>query len=607
MTKPLAPWLLFGIAALAAGPTSAQGRCRADEMRTLARTLPDRITCQIAAPTDACPQPVPACAEGVVADVAELLFPSDPGAVHEATGRQVRCQVGAARAAARFLGLRLADRGAGRRAARRAVRMVRDVVEACHDTRVGSRLPRFGGACASLLEPGLDLPARALGRCLRASLEGLVDRAAPVALRPNVVLVLTDDQRPETLDTMPTIDRLASQGVRFENAFATTAVCTPSRASIYSGLYAHHHGSFGNAQAFDDSDTLAPWLSEQGYATGFFGKYRNDTVPGSYVPPGWSEWQAFGEAPDGPLACPAEGRCYFDYMLNENGVLESYGSREDEYSTDLLADRVLAFIDENAGAPFLAVYAPIAAHVPVEPAPRHVGTFADLAPWRPASWGIADPLQPVWVAFAAHAFGPAQMQDLDLRRQREIESLQAVDEAVDHILADLERRGLRDNTLVIFTSDHGIHWGEHGWTSKLAAYEESIRVPFVVSHPARTPVGSVRPELVLNIDIAPSIADAAGATPGPVDGASFLPLLAGPAPWRQDLLVENFIDFVVRPNVAVRTTRWKYIETTAPNGVVEELYDLEADPDELHNLAFDADHRVVRALLRQRLTVLLAQ
>ncbi|MBW1686164.1 MAG: sulfatase-like hydrolase/transferase, partial [Deltaproteobacteria bacterium] len=158
------------------------------------------------------------------------------------------------------------DRDRGRRRAAYASQFVERVANACEGVVVGKELPSFGGACAELLAPGEPVPATLLAHCLRASLERIIDDAAPEPLRPNVVLVLTDDQRPETLEFLPEIDRLADQGVLFTNAFATTSICTPSRASIYSGQYAHNHGSKTNNQVFDDSDTLAPWMSEAGYA-----------------------------------------------------------------------------------------------------------------------------------------------------------------------------------------------------------------------------------------------------------------------------------------------------------------------------------------------------
>jgi N-acetylglucosamine-6-sulfatase len=604
------PGLLFAlailVAAAAARPALAD-ECRGDLLE-LQRGLRESIRCEqkTLRRHGRCAPRLSTCTAEAAAPIVDLLFgEASVGAAREASRKQLSCQLGVAHASRRYLETRIRDRRAGRRRARGAAILLDRIEDRCGGVRAGTTLPRFGAPCDALIGVNEEIPADELGRCLRASLERIVDDAAPKPLAPNIVLVLTDDQRPETLDFMPAIDRLAAEGIVFENAFATTSVCTPSRASIFSGLYAHHHGSTSNRQDFDDSDTLAPWLSARGYRTGFFGKYRNDTVPAPHVPPGWDEWQAFTDVPDAPPACPGGGNCFYDYALNENGELVFYGSDEESYSTDLLAGRVEDFIETNDDVPFFAVYSPTAPHLPATPAPRHAGLYADLEPWRPPSWDAgALSTKPSWVRFARFLFGVPQKQETDNRRIREIESLLAVDEALASLLDTLERRGLRDHTIVLFTSDHGIHWGEHGWTSKLTSYEESIRIPFLLSYPLRAPLPEVRSEMVLTIDIAPTLAEATGADTARVDGESLMGLLDGDATWRGSFLVENFIDFVARPSTAVRTERWKYIETSDTEGVVEELYDLAVDPYELENLAFDPTYQIPRALLARRLAEL---
>ncbi len=527
-----------------------------------------------------------------------------------------RCQQAIDQAAPVYRESRRVDGWRGRRASSKAPAFARFVEKACRGVVASEDLPQTGEVCDELIETGSEVPARGLALCLRATLEQHLQDAAATAHRPNVVLVLTDDQRADTLDFMPTVDRLAREGVRFRNAFVTTSLCTPSRASLYSGLYAHNHGSTINQQVFDDSNTLAPWLAAAGYATGFFGKYRNDTVRSTHVPPGWSEWQAFTDPPDETPGCPGGGglRCYFGYTLNENGSFVAYGDREADYSTDVLADRARDFIRVNAERPFLAVLAPAAPHVPATPAARHRGTLADLAPWRPASFGRAlSPGTPGWLR-GFLAFGEAFVSALDAGRIAELETLSAVDDAVASLLDELERLGIADQTLFVFTSDHGTHWGEHGWVSKLTAYEESIRVPLVVRYPVRAPLPQQRDEMVLNIDIAPSIADAAGAATARVDGESFLPLIDGDVDGDGDglgravFLVENPAGLVERANVAIRTRQWKYIRTLPSIGpAFEEIYDLEADPQELDNLARDPAIASTRDALRQVLGGLLPQ
>ena len=599
--------LLLVLLSFFALEAQAQDRARCDEGELLANrsAVKRALICEgdvLLGKAESCPRPESPCLAAMTDDLADLLL-------GDSTSLDV-CQNQALWVGAGYVDRRMAERAFGRRGARAAVAMAEKVAAAC-DGALASDEVDFGGRCGALVSPGESIPGRALAECLRASIEGIVDDAAPEPLRPNVVLIVTDDQRADTVPYMPELDRLAAQGVRFENGFVTTAVCTPSRVSILTGQYVHNHGALGNFQTnFDDSDTLAPWMSRAGYTTGFFGKYRNDTVRGSHVPPGWDDWHAFNDPPGLPTKCPAGGGCFNDYWLNENGELVFYGDDEGSYSTDVLARRLVEFIEASAGEPFLAVYAPAAPHGPATPAVRHAGSFAHLEPWRPPSFGWFF-RQPQWLFLPHSRFDAETAAVIDGARIRQIESLQALDEAVGDVVDTLEHLGVRDNTLVLYTSDHGLHWGEHSWRSKLTPYEESIRVPFVASYPVASPVAQERSEMVLNIDLAPTIAQLAGAETAPVDGESLVPLLEGGAPgdvgWRSSFLIENFLTFVVRPSSGVRTGRWKYVETDAGAGVTTELYDLASDPYELHNLAFDPDHQVVQVLLARRLAELRAE
>jgi len=323
------------------------------------------------------------------------------------------------------------------------------------------------------------------------------------------------------------------------------------------------------------------------------------------VPPGWDAWQTFVQDGDQP----GSDAVYYDYTLNENGTLIPYGHADADYSTDLLKKRTLRFITANAALPFFVVYAPFAPHEPAIPAARHAGRFASLPPWRPPSYDEADVSdKPDWVKFMAHIPTPAGNVQTDVLRQHQLEALLAVDEAVAALLAQLEALGLTDDTLVVFTSDNGFMWGEHWWWSKWAAYEESIRVPLVIRWPGHMPVAVSRPELALNIDLAPTFAEAAGVpVPPTVDGQSLLPALDGTGTtWRDDFVTEAWGAIIVPPYVALRTTRWKLIRDTVRQGIAEELYDLSIDPYELDNLAQDPAFAEVRATLSTRLDELLA-
>ncbi len=441
---------------------------------------------------------------------------------------------------------------------------------------------------------------------MRGALERIVDDVSPTALRPNIVLILTDDQRADTLGYMPaTFERLAGQGLVFRNAFATTPSCSPSRVSIYTGLLARRHGVTGNGlePLFDPTDTIATTLSAAGYVNGFFGKYLNGAEElGLPPPPGWNDWNVF---------LRSSGGSYFDSQLNENGVVRTLPGGQ--YSTDVMGRRAVEFIRRNAAEQFFVVYAPYAPHSPSLPAPRHDGVFAGLPFHRPPSWREKDlSLKPDWVRVFSAILGPDEGRSRDRHRLKELETLLAVDDSVREITDTLERMGLTDETLVVFASDHGIQWGEHWTGTKFAAYEESIRMPLVMRYPARVPLPRSVDELVANIDVAPTLAELAHTRlRREVDGESLVPFVQAAAPrsveWRTFVPIESGGGLITKPNRALRTVRWKYIETGVAAGITTELYDLDADRYELHNLAFDPDFREIRDALADRLDVVLPE
>lgn len=418
-------------------------------------------------------------------------------------------------------------------------------------------------------------------------------RGRPADL-PNIVVILTDDQRPDTVAHMPAVlDRIAAEGVTLRNSFATTPVCWSSRISFLTGLYTHNTGS---AQpTLDPAATIARRLQQRGYRTGLFGKYLNGygsqielvngepvvTLGDISVPLGWDEWRAF-----------AAGSAYYDYLLSENGQLGVYGNAEQDYSTDVLAAMAVDFVRESAPGPFFLVFTPYAPHAPAVPAPRHAGALSGRPPWRGPSFqegDLAD--KPSWVHFMRFLWetqSPAEqaqrLLDRDQFQNDQIETLLAVDEAVAALFAELDAQGLTDETFVVFTSDNGYAWDEHWWSSKFAVYEGSIRTPLLIRWPDAAP----RDEdgIALNIDLAPTFAKLAGVPGFAANGRSLLPLLAGTASnWRSDFLIEWWqIPYVLMPTYqAVRSADWKYV-WNAGSPPFEELYDLNADPDELANV-----------------------
>jgi N-acetylglucosamine-6-sulfatase len=426
----------------------------------------------------------------------------------------------------------------------------------------------------------------------------------------NVVVVLTDDQEPGSLRVMDTVRReLAGRGTSFEHAYATLPQCCPSRATLLTGQYAHNNGVRGNEPELggyahlDTSETIATWLDARGYETAWVGKFLNgygepekSQVGGEAaltdVPEGWDRWWAPVDHTEAMM---------YGYALNENGAVHRYGTSAADYQTDVLARKASGFVREAArGAdPFLLVVAPTAPHkesdtrvgpstVPdrdPRPAARHLGAFADEPLPRPPSFADPDladqPLARRLVAkYAGKPHGLSAPELVTSYRSR-LESLLAVDDLVARLLGELRRSGELERTLVIVTSDQGFVLGEHGLVGKQLPYEESVRVPLVVRGPG-IDAGREIDVPVGNIDLAPTIVDAANAEAGvEMDGISLLPALRGGSdPTPRALLLEAFEGL---PFAAVRTPRGAaYLETG--RGEVE-LYDLDADPYELRNLA----------------------
>jgi N-acetylglucosamine-6-sulfatase len=430
--------------------------------------------------------------------------------------------------------------------------------------------------------------------------------SAQVAPRPNIVFVLTDDQRWDTLGAMPTVQReLVARGVTFTNAFAVNPLCCPSRASFLTGRYSHSTGVYdnnaphGGAAWFDDSSTLATWLSDAGYRTAYVGKYLN-RYPNSGVPLGWHHWLGFNGG-------------YYGYWLSVHGLRTFFGSDAASYSTDMLTREAVSFVQTTAD-PFFLVYAPYAPHGPATPAPRHEDAFEDVARWRPASYDeedVAD--KPAWLR-SRPQLTEDERRSLDDFRRRQLASLRAVDEGVGELVAALRDSGRLADTIIVFASDNGLLWGEHRQANrKTSAYEESIRIPFVVRYDAHVAGGRREARLVTNVDLAPTLAELAGTAAPGAEGASLVPLLAPSlapvaAPWRGRFLVEHMQGRLgataeVPTYCAVRGGRYKYVLYATRE---EELYDLAADPLELENRAGDPAFRARLSSLRTDLKELCA-
>jgi arylsulfatase A-like enzyme len=428
---------------------------------------------------------------------------------------------------------------------------------------------------------------------------------------PNIVLILTDDQRWDTLWAMPIVQsELVAHGVSFSNAMVVNSLCCPSRATILTGQYSHATGVYGNSgpyggvHAFDDESTIATWLQGSGYHTGLIGKYLNE-YDGLYIPPGWDRWVAFRGAPN--------GGAYYDYVLNEDGRAVSFGHEDADYSTDVLAGEADAFIrSAPADQPFFLYFAPFAPHVPYTPATVYENRFRHLEPYRPPNYNEADLSdKPAWVQHLP-LLPPRKQKKIDGERRKQYQDLLSVDDAVGAIMAALSETGRLGDTLIAFTSDNGMSIGEHRWNNKKVAWEESIRVPMVVRYDPLTPSPRNDDHLVANLDLAPTFASAAGADAPLAEGLDMMTLLADPeAPWRGDMLIEHLHDrgdsaegspspAQVPTFCAIRDDRLQpegYAYTVYATGE-EELYDLKADFYELTNVADDPGYALVKEDLR---------
>jgi N-acetylglucosamine-6-sulfatase len=437
---------------------------------------------------------------------------------------------------------------------------------------------------------------------------------------PNVVVVLVDDMRWDDLGIeghpfaeTPNIDELARAGVRFRNAYATTPLCSPSRASILTGQYAHTNGIVDNTARDSASHRLATFaqpLARAGYQTGFFGKWHmgNDDTPR----PGFSHW----------VAMKGQGEAN-DPRLNVDGTrIEAKG-----YVTDVLTDYVVRFLQRSRGHPFLVYLAHKALHpnivqrddgstAPVSgqgagfvPAERHRGRYATaVVPRRPnARAAPADKPALQRPLDGVPPLGPATATpDADVRDR--LEMLLGVDESLGRIVATLREMGELERTAIIVTSDHGYFYGEHYLNEeRRLAYEESIRIPLIVWYPAVARAGSTPRQMVQTIDLASTILDLTGvADTVPRQGRSLVPLLRGEVPpWRNSVLVEYYSDAVF-PRIrnmgyqAVRTERYKYIHYLELPGM-DELYDLQDDPFEMRNLIGSDRGRELLPAVREEL------
>jgi arylsulfatase A-like enzyme len=416
--------------------------------------------------------------------------------------------------------------------------------------------------------------------------------------KPNIVLILSDDQTLSEMGHMATVKaELTDKGMTFRNGFVVNPLCCPSRSSILTGKYSHStdvyrnippHGGFQSFRP-EDGSTIATWLQKAGYDTALIGKYLNGYLKASYVPPGWSTWDAFTKTQ------------YFKYALSERGRRVPFGIAPADYSTEVLGADAVTFIREApADRPIFLYFAPKAPHTPAVPAPKYAHALDNLPPQRPPNYNEPDVSdKPSWLR-SLPPLTPAQVAESDTFVRDQMETLLSVDDQVKSILAELAATHRLSNTFIVYFSDNGLENGSHRLLNKQVPYEESIHVPLIIRYDPITRLhATVSDAFALNVDFAPTFAEVAGITAPGAEGMSLIPILQGaPVAWRTEFVIEHMVE--TRKSgaptfCAVRTARYKYIMYS---GGDEELYDLQTDPFELQNLAGAAPLAAVKAQLR---------
>ena len=424
------------------------------------------------------------------------------------------------------------------------------------------------------------------------------------AERPNVVFVLTDDQRWDQMSCAghpflktPHLDRLADEGARFANAFVTTSLCSPSRASFLSGLYAHTHGVSNNFTDYPKNLPSFPRkLQDAGYETAYIGKWHMGE-DSDEKRPGFDYW----------ITHKGQGQ-YYDTTFNVNGERKLIKG----YYAHVVTDLAIDWLEQEREQPFLLILGHKAPHTPFTPEQKYESIYDGVEITYPESAFDLD-TKPEWVRQRIDTwhgiYGPLygfreDFPDTSPERVRHsadfdrayTASIKSIDDSVGRVYAALESVGQLDNTLFIFAGDNGMFLGEHGMTDKRAMHEPSIRIPLLMRYPKLVKPGVVIDQMALNLDIAPTVVDLCDAEPfRKVHGRSLKPLFEeGNKPWRNAWYYEYNYEkqFPYTPNVrGVRTDRWKYVHYPhgdgSPDRHMAELYDLKNDPGERNNLIND--------------------
>jgi len=434
---------------------------------------------------------------------------------------------------------------------------------------------------------------------------------------PNILYIMSDDHAAHALGSYgsvinktPNLDRLAGQGMRFENCFCTNSLCGPSRATLLTGKYSHMNGFRSNTrEVFDGSQPTFPKLLQSaGYQTAVVGKWHLQSEP-----TGFNYW----------CILPGQG-VYNNPPMIEMGVNKKF----EGYVTDIITDKAIEFLDKREKEkPFCLLYHHKAPHREWTPDPKHAAMYEDVEIPIPPTFnddystrGTAARDQDMTIEKTLNKTDlkqepPAGLNAEELKKwkyQRFIRDylkvIASMDDNIGRVLDYLDKNGLSENTVVLYTSDNGFFLGDHGWFDKRFMYEHSLHIPLIVRYPKFIKPGSVRQELVSNLDYAETILDFAGAAiPGDMQGRSIKPLLEGkkPGDWRKSFYY-HYYEFPqphhVHPHIGVRTEQYKLIYFTDLQEY--ELYDLRKDHNELKNIYSDPAYAKVRQRMLSELEVM---
>lgn len=417
----------------------------------------------------------------------------------------------------------------------------------------------------------------------------------------NIIFIISDDHRYDAMGFMkkipwletPGLDRMATEGMHMRNAFVSTALCSPSRASVLTGMYAHSHTVVDNTAPEPEGITYFPQLLQKaGYQTAFFGKWHmgSDT---DEPRKGFNHWEGLR----------GQGE-YYNPSLNINGKRTKF--TDSTYLADLITDHALGWMKkQKKGQPYFVYLSHKGVHAMFQPAKRHQGKYKDKPVPLPPSYHLTATDEykkhgiPEWVKEQRYSWHGVDYLyhgafDFETFYRRYLETLLSVDESVSRVLDYLKENGLEENTLVMYMGDNGFSFGEHGLIDKRHAYEESMRVPMMVKCPSIIKPGTSAAALVMNIDVGPTLLEYAGVkVPAHMQGRSFLNVLNGKTQQHHDKIFYEYYweyHFPQTPTMfAVRSGKYKYIHYYGL-WTQNELYDLEKDPFEMNNLIADPQY-----------------